>query len=128
MKHTVKDGRRAIGRCQGGGSPSVPVYTDRYQPIQTFNPGSAPGMSSIRRTIQVLDLLAGKGALGVRAVAQQLKLPVASVHRLLMDLAEEEVVERIGDGAWQLTYRLFAITDKQLDGLRFPRLRRHAHL
>jgi DNA-binding IclR family transcriptional regulator len=81
-------------------------------------------MSSIRRTIQVLDLLAGKGALGVRAVAQQLKLPVASVHRLLMDLAEEEVVERISDGAWQLTYRIFAITDKQLDGLQFPRLAR----
>jgi DNA-binding IclR family transcriptional regulator len=117
MKHTLKDG-------QGGGRPSVPVEIDRYQPIQAFNPGSAAGMSGIRRTIQVLDLLAGKGALGVRAVAQQLKLPVASVHRLLMDLAAEEVVERIGDGAWQLTYRLLAITDKQLDGLHFPRLAR----
>ena len=45
----------------------MPVDTDRYQPIQAFNPGSAAGMSSSRRTIQVLDLLAGKGALGVRA-------------------------------------------------------------
>jgi len=81
-------------------------------------------MSSIRRTIQVLDLLAGKGALGVRAVAQQLKLPVGSVHRLLNDLLEENVVERTEEGTWQLSYRLLAITDKQLDGVRFPRLAR----
>ena len=41
-----------------------------------------------------LDLLARKGPLGVRAVAQQLGLPLGSVHRLLLDLAEEDVVER----------------------------------
>ncbi len=81
-------------------------------------------MSSIRRTIQVLDLLARKGALGVRAVAQQLALPVGSVHRLLLDLADENVVERNAEGAWQLTYRLFEITDLQLEGVRFPRLAR----
>lgn len=81
-------------------------------------------MSSIRRAIQVVDLLAGKGVLGVRAIAQQLKLPVGSVHRLLIDLSEEQVVERTEEGAWQLSYRLLAITDKQLDGVRFPRLAR----
>lgn len=81
-------------------------------------------MSSIRRAVQVLDLLAGKGALGVRAIAQQLKLPVGSAHRLLIDLSEENVVERTEEGAWQLSYRLLAITDKQLDGVRFPRLAR----
>ncbi|MGN6100720.1 MAG: IclR family transcriptional regulator [Devosia sp.] len=81
-------------------------------------------MSSIRRSIQVVDLLAGKGALGVRAIAQQLKLPVGSVHRLLLDLSEEAVVERTEEGAWQLSYRLLSIADKQLDGVRFPRLAR----
>lgn len=81
-------------------------------------------MSSPRRTIQVLDLLARKGALGVRAVAQQLDLPVGSVHRLLLDLSEENVVERNADGAWQLGYRLLEITDLQLDGVGFPRLAR----
>jgi DNA-binding IclR family transcriptional regulator len=124
MKQTIKDGQKAIARDQGGRSPSLPVDTNQYHSIQTVNSGSAVSTSSIRRTIQVLDLLAEKGALGVRAVAQQLKLPAASVHRLLLDLAQEAVVERVGDGAWQLSYRLFAITDKQLDGLRFPRLAR----
>ena len=81
-------------------------------------------MSSIRRGFQVLDLLARKGALGVRAVAQQLALPVGSVHRLLLDLAEENAVERNTEGTWQLSYRLLAITDLQLDGVGFPRLAR----
>jgi DNA-binding IclR family transcriptional regulator len=81
-------------------------------------------MSSIKRAIQVLDLLARKGGLGVRAVAQQLALPVGSVHRLLIDLADEGVVERNAEGAWQLSYRLLAITDLQLDGVAFPRLAR----
>ncbi|MDB5474001.1 MAG: hypothetical protein JWP99_1304 [Devosia sp.] len=81
-------------------------------------------MSSIRRAIQVLDLLARKGALGVRAVAQHLALPVGSVHRLLLDLALENVVERNADGAWQMSYRLLEISDLQLDGVGIPRLAR----
>jgi DNA-binding IclR family transcriptional regulator len=81
-------------------------------------------MSSPRRTIHVLDLLARKGPLGVRAVAQQLDLPVGSVHRLLLELDEENVVERNPEGAWQLGYRLLEITDLQLDGVGFPRLAR----
>jgi len=60
-------------------------------------------MSSIRRAVQVLDLLAGKGALGVRAIAQQLKLPVGSAHRLPIDLGEENVIERNEDDAWPLS-------------------------
>lgn len=81
-------------------------------------------MSSPRRAIQVLDLLARKGALGVRGIAQQLDLPVGSVHRLLLELAEENAVERNAEGAWQLGYRLLEITDRQLDGVGFPRLAR----
>ncbi len=78
-------------------------------------------MSSIRRSIQVLDLLARKGPLGVRAVAQQLGLPLGSVHRLLLDLADEDVVERTEDGEWELSFRLLGITGLQLDRLELPR-------
>lgn len=81
-------------------------------------------MSSIRRAIRVLDLLARKGALSARGVSQQLSLPVGSVHRLLVDLSEEKVVERNPRGAWQLSYRLLEITDLQLDGVKLPRLTR----
>ena len=72
-------------------------------------------MSSTRRTVAILDLLARRGPLGVRAVAQQLKLPLGSVHRILLDLAEESVVERTADGDWDLSHRLFEITGRQLD-------------
>lgn len=81
-------------------------------------------MSTIKRTIQVLDLLARKGALTARGVSQQLTLPVGSVHRMLVDLADEKVVERNAKGAWQLSYRLLEITDLQLDGVKLPRLTR----
>lgn len=81
-------------------------------------------MSSVRRAIQVLDLLARKGALGVRAVALHLELPVGSTHRLLEDLAAERVVDRNEAGDWQLAYRLLEITDLQMDGIQLPRLAR----
>jgi DNA-binding IclR family transcriptional regulator len=81
-------------------------------------------MSSIRRSIGVLDLLARKGPLGVRAVAQQLRLPLGSVHRLLLDLAEEGVVERTVDGEWELSFRLLEITGLQLDRIELPGLAR----
>jgi DNA-binding IclR family transcriptional regulator len=79
-------------------------------------------MSSITRSIQVLDLLARKSPLGVRAVAQQLQLPLGSVHRLLIDLEEEDVVERTPDGEWELSFRLLSITGLQLDRMQFSRL------
>ena len=79
-------------------------------------------MSSINRAIQAMELLARKGPLGVRAVAQQLSLPVGSVHRMLLDLEEERVAERTPDGGWVLSNRLFEITGLQLDRVEFPRL------
>jgi DNA-binding IclR family transcriptional regulator len=79
-------------------------------------------MSSVRRSVQVIDLLARKGPLGVRAVAEQLSLPLGSVHRLLIDLAEEDVVERTPEGRWDLSHKLLEITSIQLSRLEFPRL------
>ena len=79
-------------------------------------------MSSITRSIQAMDLLARKGPLGVRAVAQQLSLPLGSVHRLLVDLAEEGIVDRTPSGEWELSYRLLEITGLQLERIDLPRL------
>jgi DNA-binding IclR family transcriptional regulator len=81
-------------------------------------------MSSIRRSVQVIDLLARRGPLGVRAVAQLLSLPLGSVHRILIDLAAEEIVERTPAGEWELSYRLLTITGLQLDRLEVSRLAR----
>jgi DNA-binding IclR family transcriptional regulator len=81
-------------------------------------------MSSIGRAVQVLDLLARKGAMGVRAVSQQLQLPLGSVHRILLDLDQEQVVERLPSGEWELSFRLLEITGLQLDRIRLPQLAR----
>src|SRR3984893_16424072 len=82
-------------------------------------------MSSVRRSVQVIDLLARRGPLGARAVAQQLALPLGSVHRIIVDLAAEAIVERTASGEWELSYRLLTITGLQLDRLEFARLARH---
>ncbi len=79
-------------------------------------------MSSIGRSLRVMDLLARRGSMGVRAVAQTLKLPLGSAHRILLDLAEESVVERTPDGEWELSYRLLEISGLQLDRIDLPRL------
>jgi DNA-binding IclR family transcriptional regulator len=79
-------------------------------------------MSSIIRSVQAMDLLARKGPLGVRAVAQQLKLPLGSVHRMLLDLAEAGVVDRTPSGEWELSFRLLEITGLQLERIELPRL------
>lgn len=81
-------------------------------------------MSSIRRSVQVMELLARKGPLGVRAIASQLSLPLGSVHRLLLDLEEEEIAERTPAGEWELSLRLLAITGHQLERIELPRLSR----
>ncbi len=81
-------------------------------------------MSSISRSIQAMELLARKGPMGVRAVAQALQVPVGSTHRLLLDLAEENVVERTSDGEWDLSFRLLAITGQQLGRIGIPGLAR----
>jgi DNA-binding IclR family transcriptional regulator len=81
-------------------------------------------MSSIRRSVQVMELLARKGAIGVRPIAQQLALPLGSVHRLLLDLEAEGVAERTPDGEWALSFRLLEITGIQLERIELPHLAR----
>ena len=81
-------------------------------------------MSSIRRSIQVMELLARGGPLGVRAMAAALKMPLGSTHRLLLDLEKEEVVARTPSGEWELSHRLLRITGLHLDRANFPAMAR----
>src|SRR5437868_7784767 len=83
-----------------------------------------PTLTSVPRAIHVIDLLARRGPLGVRAVAQQLDLPLGSAHRILTDLADESVVERSAAGEWELSYRLLEIVGAQLERVQLPRLAR----
>jgi len=71
-----------------------------------------------------MELLARKGPLGVRPVAQQLGLPLGSVHRLLLDLEAEGVAERTPQGEWVLSFKLLEITGAQLERLELPQLAR----
>ncbi|WP_336799095.1 IclR family transcriptional regulator [Kaistia sp. MMO-174] len=79
-------------------------------------------MSSIRRSVQVMELLARKSPLGVRAVATQLALPLGSVHRLLLDLEQEGIAERTPGGEWELSFRLLEICGLQLERIALPAL------
>ena len=82
----------------------------------------ASRVSTINRAVQVVELLARRGPLGVRAIAQNLALPLGSTHRLLQDLNSETVVERTPDGEWELSYRLAQIVGIQLERVQLPRL------
>ena len=79
-------------------------------------------MSSIRRSVQVMELLARKSPLGVRAIASQLELPLGSIHRLLLDFEEGGIVERTPSGEWELSFKLLEITGLQLERIHFPAL------
>jgi len=81
-------------------------------------------MSSVKRTFQVASLLAARAPLGVRAIAQQLQLPLGSTHRLLLDLESESVAERTPDGEWELSFRLLEIAGLQIERIQIPRLAR----
>jgi DNA-binding IclR family transcriptional regulator len=81
-------------------------------------------MSSIKRSVQVMELLARKSPMGVRAVASTLGLPLGSVHRLLLDLEEEGIAERTLEGEWELSFRLLEITGIQLERIALPSLAR----
>src|SRR5262245_49349530 len=80
-------------------------------------------LSSIRRSVQVMDILARKGPLGLRALAKEASLPAASALRILSDLAEESVVEQ-RDGEWDLSYRLIQLSGMQLDRIKVAQVAR----
>lgn len=69
---------------------------------------------SVQRTFAVIEHLARRGPLALRALARDLELPVGSTHRLVADMAEEGIVERTAHGAWRLTYKIVSIAGAQL--------------
>jgi IclR family acetate operon transcriptional repressor len=81
-------------------------------------------VSSATRTIRLLDLMARRGPLGVRTIAQHLGLPLGSVHRLILDLAAESVLQRMPNGEWELSYRLLEVVGLQLERVQLPQLAR----
>jgi len=80
--------------------------------------------STIQRAVKVMELLARRSPMGVRAIASELGVPLGSLHRLLLDLETEDVVERSSAGEWELSYRLFEITGMHLERINFPALAR----
>jgi DNA-binding IclR family transcriptional regulator len=81
-------------------------------------------VSSIARTVRVVELLARRAPLGVRDIARELDIPLGSTHRMLTDLNAEAIVERNDRGEWELSYRLLQIVGVHLDKLVLPRLAR----
>jgi IclR family acetate operon transcriptional repressor len=81
-------------------------------------------MTSVGRSVQLMELLAQKDALSLSAIAQALSLPVGSTHRLLLELGEHGVVERTADNEWTLAYKILEIAGRQLGRLHWPRIAR----
>ncbi len=81
-------------------------------------------MSTVARAFRIIGKLAQDGAAGTRSLAKALELPLGSTHRLLADLAEQNVIEQSADGNWQLSFRLLEIVDLQIDLVGFPRMAR----
>lgn len=72
-------------------------------------------MASISRAFETLELLARRGPMGMRAIAKQVGVPVGSMHRLLVELSEQNVVDRTKNGDWDLSFRLHQITGQHLE-------------
>lgn len=72
-------------------------------------------MTSISRAFETLELLARRGPMGMRAIAKQVGVPVGSTHRLLVELSEQNVVDRTRNGEWDLSFRLHEITGRHLE-------------
>src|SRR4051794_33207521 len=81
-------------------------------------------MSAAKRILSIISLLARRGPMGVRAIAEELHIPLGTVHRLLHELAEEGVIDRAPDGNWELSFRLLEITTRQLERVALPQLAR----
>src|SRR5699024_9414234 len=57
------------------------------------------------------------GGVGLRELARQADLPVATVHRMLSDLAAEGLVVKNPAGRWQQGYRLWEIASRGSEAL-----------
>ena len=65
---------------------------------------------SVARAVDILELLAENGALGVREIARRMRLSPTIVHRLISTLASSGYAEQAPDSRkYRIGYRAFRI-------------------
>ncbi len=74
-------------------------------------------MSIVRRSSQVVQLVAARGALSIAEVAEQVEMPRASVYRLTEALAKARLVEIGADGKVRASLRCLRLSDATRAGL-----------
>lgn len=66
-------------------------------------------LQSVERTFQVMELLAERGAMGVRELSQETDFHTTVVHRILGTLTELGYASQERDGKYYLTYKTLAM-------------------
>ena len=74
-------------------------------------------MGILRRSAEVVELVAAKGPLSIAEVAEQVDMPRASVYRLTEALAHARLVEVGGDGRVRASLRCLRLSDAARGGL-----------
>jgi len=74
-------------------------------------------MGIVRRSSQVVQLVAVRGALSIAEVAEQVDMPRASVYRLTEALVQARLVEVGADGKVQASLRCLRLSDSTRAGL-----------
>ncbi|WP_375423880.1 IclR family transcriptional regulator [uncultured Friedmanniella sp.] len=74
-------------------------------------------MGILRRSSEVVQLVAAKGPLSIAEVAEQVDMPRASVYRLTEALTQARLVEVGGDGRVRASLRCLRLSDATRGGL-----------
>ena len=74
-------------------------------------------MGMVRRSAEVVQLLAARGALSIAEVAEQVEMPRASVYRLTEALVQARLVEVGSDGRARVSRRCLRLSDSTRAGL-----------
>jgi len=74
-------------------------------------------MGIVRRSSQVVQLVAARGALSIAEVADQVDMPRASVYRLIEALTKARLVETDVDGKVRASLRCLRLSDSTRAGL-----------
>lgn len=73
-------------------------------------------MGILRRSADVLQLVAGRGALSIAEVAEQVEMPRASVYRLTEALVQARLLELGADGRVRASLRCLRLSDAARTG------------
>ena len=79
--------------------------------------GDARAMGIVRRSSEVVQLVAARGALSIAEVAEQVDMPRASVYRLTEALVQARLVEVGHDGKVRASLRCLRLSDSTRAGL-----------